>query len=190
MIKLKTLCFLLIGLCIFVKYSAAQGRTMPQSAVTVVEDIVNPETKRFESKAGNFSINISQVPTQIRIIDAEKGQEPGKQFLWQFERTAHSVMYSAFNKNDLSKALDEMNSGVRNSIGNMRGQIVSEKEISFGKYRGREFRTILPNGLNFLCRNYLVNNVGYLLTATYLDKAGEKEALEVLNSFKLLIEKK
>lgn len=184
MIKLKKLCLLLIGLFIFTNCSAAQEKVSPESS-----DKVNPETKKFESKAGNFSIDISQMPSQTRNLNPEKGQEPGKQFFWQFERTTYSVMYSAFNKDDLSIAFDEMNTGTRKSIQNG-GKLISEQENSFGKYSGREFRFILPNGVKYIQRNYLVGNVGYLLSAGYVYDEDEKEALKVLDSFKLLTEMK
>lgn len=192
MINPKTLCILLIFACIFANCSAAQEKPLPESPAKTNEssDKVNPETKRFESKAGNFSINISQAPIQTRNLDAEKGEEPGKQFIWQFERTTYTVMYSAFDNNDLSRAFDDMNSGVRKGIGRQGGKLISEKEISFGKYAGREFRSIAANGVTYIGRNYLVNDIGYLLTAGFVDEKSEKEALEVLDSFKLLTEKK
>jgi len=192
MINLKPLCLLLIFACIFTSCSSAQEKPQPESTVKLNESPakVNPETKRFESKAGNFSINVSQAPSQTRNVDPEPGKEPGKQFLWQFERTVYTVMYSEFNENDLSTALDQMNSGVRKTILRNGWQLISEKEISFGKFPGREFRCIVANGVNQIGRNYLVNNVGYLLTAAFVDEKSEKEALEVLDSFKLLTEKK
>lgn len=185
MINLKTLYLLLIFAFTFTSCSLAQEKSEPESPAKV-----NLETKRFESKAGNFSINISQTPFQTRDLKPEPGKEPGKQFLWQFERTSYGVLYSEIGENDLSTALDQMNSGVRKTILGNGWQLISEKEISFGKFPGREFRSILPNGANQIGRNYLVNNMGYLLTAAFVDEKSEKEALEVLDSFKLLTEKK
>ena len=192
MVKLKAFFTLLILSFFIVSYSSAQIRSMPglPSNTTESTDKVNPETERFESKAGNFSINISQTPFQTRNLEAEEGREPGKQFFWQFEKTVYTVMYSAFNKNDLSKAFDEMNSGGRKGIGRSGGELISEKEISFGKFPGREFRWIAANGVTYVGRNYLINDVGYLLTAGFVDEKSEKEALEVLDSFKLLNEMK
>ncbi len=192
MINLKNLCLLLVFSFIFTNCSAAQEKPSPESPTKPTEssDKVNPETKRFESKAGNFSINILQSPFQTRDLDAEKGQEPGKQFFWQFEKTVYTVMFSAFNKDDLSKAFDEMNSGGRKGIANAGAKLISEKEISFGKYKGKELRSIMPNGVTYIYRNYLVNEMGYLLSAGFVDEKSEKEALEVLDSFKLLNEKK
>jgi hypothetical protein len=181
MIDLKNLCLLLIFSFIFANCSAAQEKRSPESPTKTTEsfDRVNPETKRYESPAGNFSINIPQVSTQVRTLEAEKGQEPGKQFFWQFEKTVYTVMYSTFNEND---------SGTRNTIEKLVGKSFSEKEISLGKYKGKEFIYINSNGVKYVMRNYLVNNMGYLLTAGFVDEISEKEALAVLDSFKLLNE--
>ena len=191
MTNLKTFSYLLIFSFIFISCSAAQEKPLSELPAKTNEssDRVNPETKKFESNAGNFSINISQIPTQIRNLEPDKGREPGKQLIWQFENKVYTVLYSALDKNNLSHAFDEMNSGVRKGIGRQGGQLISEKEISFGKYLGREFRSIAANGATVIGRNYLVNDIGYLLTAGFVDKKSEKEALEVLDSFKLLNEK-
>ena len=191
MINLKTLFSLLIVSFILVNCSEAQKNSSPESHTKISEssDGINPTTKRFESNLGNFSINISQTPLQTRTIDAEKGKEPGKQFLWQFERTVYTVMYSEFNKSDYPRPFDDMNSGVRKTLLRNGSQIISENEISFKEYPAREFRYIAPNGVKQIGRNYLVNNMGYLLTAGFVDEKSEKEAIEVLDSFKLLDEK-
>jgi hypothetical protein len=191
MFNLKTLCLLFIFSCIFASCSAAQEKIQMESPDKLKESSakVNPETKRFESKEGNFSINISQVPSQFRNVEPEKGRDPGKQFFWQFERTVYTVMYSAFDKNDLSRAFDDMNTGVRKSMARQGIKLITDKEISFGKYPAREFTYVLPNGVKYVQRNYLVNDVGYLLTAGYVDEKSEKEAFEVIDSFKLLTEK-
>ncbi|MDQ6787518.1 MAG: hypothetical protein M3033_11985 [Acidobacteriota bacterium] len=192
MINLKTICFLLILSFIFINCSAAQEKPSLELPAKTNEssDRVNPDTKKFESNAGNFSINISQLPTQIRNLEPDKGRDPGKQLLWQFEKTVYTVLYSAVDKNNLSHAFDEMNSGVLKGIGRQGGQLISEKEISFGKYPGKEIRWIAADGVTVIGRNYLVNDMGYLVTAGFVDGKSEKEALEVLDSFKLLTEKK
>lgn len=191
MANLKTLCCLLIFSFIFANYSAAQQTPSPESPAKTFELSygVNPTTNKFWSSAGQFSINISQAPSQVRTLEAEKGKEPGKQFLWQSEKTVYTVLYSTINKNDLSHAFDEMNSGVRKTLLRNGSQLISENEISFGKYSGREFRYIAPNGVKQIARNYLINNIGYLITAGYVDEKGEEEVLKVLDSFKLLNEK-
>lgn len=150
--------------------------------------------KKFESKDGNFSIDIFQAPFQTRQPDPPPNDKnelkAGEQFLWRFEKTVYTVMYMEFAENELSRAFEDMNSGGRKGIARQGGRLIYEKEISFGKYPGREFRVIMPNGVTQTARNYLVGNMGYLLTAGYVDERDEKEALKILNSFKLLTEKK
>lgn len=176
--------------CFFVSYTPAQAK--PLSSPSPVPAL---ETKRFESKEGNFSIDIFQFPLQTRELDAEaarkRGLNTGKQLFWQFEKTVYTIMYDFFTPDEVanSKALDQMNSGSRMGIERRGGKIISEKDISFGKYPGTEFRVAAPNGVTHTMRNYLVNNMGYLVTAGYVDEESEKEALKVLDSFKLLTEK-
>ena len=188
----KTLFLLLISFLIFTTGSPAQEKKPAVEPAVTVEpsDRVNPQTKRFESKAGNFSIDISAAPFQTRILDPEEGRAPGKHFFWQFEKIVYTVMYSPFNKKDLAQAFTDMTSGIRKSISRMEGQFVSEKEISFGEFPGKEFIYIPPNKTKYVVRTYLVGDTGYLLTALFVDEQSEKEALEVLASFQLLTEKK
>lgn len=188
---LKSFSVLLLFSIIFANCSTAQEKTNKEltNKATELPDKVNPETKKFESKAGNFSVNISQEPFQTRVLDAEKGEEPGKQFIWKFEKTIYTIMYSEFDKNDLSTAFDDMNSGVRKAMGRQGVEITSEKEIFYKKHRGLEFHYTIQNGVKYTLRNYLIDNAGYQVVAGYVDEQSEKEALEVLNSFKLLNEK-
>lgn len=192
MIDLKNVCLLLIFAFIFVTHSAAQQKPTPKTTPAVIQpvDKVNPATKRFESKAGNFSVNISQEPTQTRALDAEKGQAAGKQFFWQSEKTVYTIMYSDFNENDLSKVFEQMNNGTRNSLEKMDGKLISERAISYGKHSGREFRYQASNGVKYVMRNFLINKTGYLVTAGYAADVDEKTVLAILDSFKLIIEKK
>ena len=192
MINLKNLYLLLIFSFIFTNCSAAQEKPSPELPTKTTEssDKVNPETKRFESKAGNFSINISQEPMQTQNINQGKGEDIIKLFLWKFEKTLYTIAFSEFNKNEVSQSFDDMNNGTRKAIGRAGSQLISEKEISFDKYSGREFIYVAQNGVKYVGRNYLVKTMGYQIVAGYVDEKSEKEALEVLDSFRLLSEKK
>lgn len=190
MINLKSLClsFLLSGL--FINCSSAQDKPLPTPSPTV-----NVEAKRFESIEGGFTINISEVPFQTRNFGTEiankKGIDVGKMFVWKSGKILYTAMYSnPFDSdgNVISQSLEEMNSGSRKAVGRKQGKIISEKSISLGQYRGTEFRYISVEGIKFVGRNYLVNSRGYQITAGYNDE-DEKEALEVLDSFKLLSDK-
>ncbi len=182
MYYLRTLALSFLSCCLLVGFAAAQKKPVPNPspAATV-------QAKRFELKEGNFSIGIFEAPFQTQNIGA--GKETIKQFLWKFEKTLYTVAYSEFNKNELIQAFNDMNSGMRKAILGAGIQLVSEKEISFGKYPGREFIYITPNGVKYVGRNYLVKTMGYQIVAGYVDEESEKEALKVLNSFQLLNEK-
>jgi hypothetical protein len=188
MTNLKSLCCLLIFSFIFANCSAAQENPSPESTTKPIEssDGVNPETKRFESKAGNFSINISQPLLMNRNVGS------GKQFGWKLEKLSFTAMYSPLFDSDGSpvQQFDQMNSGVRKGTLRQGNKVISEKEISYGKHPGREFHSISPNGVKFITRNYLINDMGYQIIGVYVDEKDEKEALEVLDSFKLLSDKK
>jgi hypothetical protein len=187
-----TLCCLLLFSFILASTLAAQEKLSLEASIKTVEltDGVNPETNRFESKAGQFSINISITPVLTRTVLPINEEEPGKQFFWKLESKSFTVMYSAFDINLLSNAFEEMNSGVRNSLRQQRVEQISEREISFETYKAREFRSVLPNGVIQIQRNYLVNKIGYLVTAGFVDEKSEKEAVEVLDSFRVIGESK
>jgi hypothetical protein len=149
--------------------------------------------KRFESQEGNFSIDISQPPSQTLNLEPETaGGKAGKHFIWKLERTGYTLMYDFFDleKGTPSEKMAQMNSGFRKGTSGKGLKLIYEKEISFGKYTGTEFRIVAPNGATQVARNYLVNNMGYLLTAAFYGEKDEKEALKILDSFKLLSEKK
>lgn len=191
MIYLKTFCLLLVFSALFTNYAAAQQKPTPTTS---------PQTKtavkKFESKEGNFSINITEAPTQTRNLASEATQKKkidvGQQFFWQFEKSVYTVMYSNPLDADggaLPLNLEEMNSGSRKGIASSGAKLVSEKAITYGKHSGTEFRTVMPNGVKYIARNYLIGKVGYLITGGYVDDKDEKTVLDVLNSFKLLVEK-
>lgn len=157
---------------------------------------VNKQTNKFESKEGNFSINISQEPFQTLNMGSEiaekKGVDVGKQFLWRFEKTVYTVMYMGpFDKdgNNMPQDWLDIEDGSRKGILNAGGKIISERSADFGKYKGMEYRYVSKEGVKFIGRIYLVNTFGYQLNGGYVDEKEEKEVLETLDSFKLLIEK-
>jgi hypothetical protein len=157
---------------------------------------VNEETKKFESKEGNFLINIPQIPTQVRNMGSEiadkKSIDVGKQFGWRLEKTSYTVMYMGpFDNdgNDLPQDWRDMDDGTRKGIPNAGAKLISEKSISYGKFQGREFRSANANGSKSIFRIYLIDTMGYQLVGSYVDDKDEKEVLGVLDSFKLLIEK-
>lgn len=191
MINLKTLylSFLLSGL--FINCSSAQDKSLPTqpSEITI-------KANRFESTEGGFTIDIFQVPIYTQNLEAEipnkKDKGVGKMFVWKSGKILYTVLYNDsldFSGSATSQNLEDFNKGVRKTVARNQGKIVSEKPISLDKYRGTEIRYIFPNGIKFICRNYLVDKRGYGVSAGYTNDMDEKEVLEVLDSFKLLINK-
>ena len=206
--NLKNLCYLLIFSFIFANCSAAQKIPSSESLTKTVEtsDRVNPVNKKFESNAGNFSINISQTPSQTRDLGTDtankKGVDVGKIFIWQFpEKALYTVMYkNAFDsdgnplepdgdsKSEDLRDLESLKLGMRRGIVNNKAKLLSENSISFNNYPGTEFRYTTSDGVKFIGRIYSVNSIGYQIVGGYKDDEAEKEVLKVLDSFKLLTE--
>lgn len=180
--NLKNLCFLFILSWTFINCSSAQDKKPID-----LSPKPNAEANKFESKEGNFSINISQPLIMNRNVGS------GKQFGWKLERISYTAMYSLEDGSDgdsKTQIFNEMNSGVRKGTLRQGNKVISEKEISYGKHPGKEFHSTSPNGVKFITRNYLINDMGYQIIGVYIDEKDEKEVLEVLDSFRLLNDKK
>lgn len=193
MTNLKSICFLLVIFYIFTGCSSAQDKKSPSASST---PILIGKAKKFESKEGNFTINLFEEPSAVRNLGTDasekKGIDVGKQYIWKFEKTLYTAMYSNpfdSNGNAMPQIFDEMLSGSRKGIARQGGKLISEKEISYGKYTGREFRYLASNGVKFVGRNYLIDKVGYQIVGAYADDKDEKEVLEILDSFKVMTEK-
>ena len=187
-------CFTFIISSLFLNCAPAQEKL--KQTTSPIDSKVNKETNKFESKEGNFSINISQEPFQTLNMGSEladkKGVDVGKLFLWRFEKTVYTVMYMGpFDRdgNDLPQDWLDIVDGSRKGILNAGGKIISERSADFGKYKGMEFRYLSKEGVKFIGRIYLVNTFGYQLNCGYAKEKDEKEVIEILDSFKLLIEK-
>jgi hypothetical protein len=147
----------------------------------------------FESTGGGFSIAIPTMPLRTLDYGSEKakakGVDAGKQFLWQFERTLYTVAYYPpvnSDGNSVSQVYEDMVSGTRKGAIRQNAKILSEKPIKIGEHRGTEFRYVSAEGVQYINRSYLVGDLGYQIVGGYMDETGEKEVLEVLNSFTLL----
>ena len=193
MFDLKTFRLLLLLTALLTVPAAAQQKPPAKTPAQTPAAAV----KKFESKEGNFSINIAAAPTQVRSLASEAAQKKridvGRQFFWQMEKSVYTVMYSNpsdADGNPLALSLEQMNAGSRKGITDSGGKLIAEKAIAYGKHKGTEFRGEMPNGVKYIGRNYLIGGVGYLVTGAYIEATREKEVLDVMNSFKILVEKK
>ena len=144
----------------------------------------------FHSYRGKFSIAISALPKQTIDKATEtakvKGVDVGKQFAWVFDHTLYSIYYTPpvdFDGNPSPQLYADIENGTRKSLLKT-SRLISEKPVTLGKYSGTEFRSVLPNGVLYITRTYLVGDRGYQLMAGYTGKEYESEALKVLESFK------
>lgn len=149
----------------------------------------------FHSYGGKFSIAISELPKQTIDRATEKakakGVDVGKQFAWLFERTLYTIYYNPPVDNDGNpspQVFADMESGSRKGLLRQNAKLISEKPIKFGEYQGTEFRYVSVEGIHFINRTFLVDDVGYQIVGGYADDIDEKNVLEVLDSFKLLKE--
>ena len=193
MANLKSLLLLVLFSGLLLNCSPAQEKLKQTSSPK--NSKVNEETKRFESKEDNFSINISHEPFQTRNMGSEiadkKGVDVGKLFVWKFEKFAYTVMYMGpydRDGNDLPQDWLDLDDGTRKGILNEGGKLISEKPFSYAKYQGREFRSLTKDEVKSITRIYLIDTMGYQMWGLYLSEKDEKEVLEVLDSFKLLKE--
>lgn len=190
--NLKNLCFLFILSWTFINCSSAQDKKPID-----LSPKPSAEANKFESKEGNFSINISQPLFQTRNLASEtfKGESlgPGKQFIWRSEKIIYTAMYSPENysdENSMTQVFNEMIIGSRKGILRQEGKLISEKDISYDKYPGKEFQYISSNGVKFIGRIYLIDKMAYQINGGYSDDKYKEEVLETLNSFRLLNNKK
>lgn len=147
MINLKTLSLSFFLSVLFINCSLAQEKTLPPPPPAM-----NVKANKFESIGGNFSINITQAPSQTRDLGTEtankKGVDVGKIFIWQFpEKALYTFMYkNAFDsdgnpleQNGDSKSqnlrdFESLKIGMRRGIANNNAKLLSEKSISFRSY--------------------------------------------------------
>jgi hypothetical protein len=168
-------------------------RNRPDQIITISGETV--EYGIFRSKGGNFSIAIPELPKQIidKATDKAKakGIDTGKQFVWVFERTLYTIYYNPpvdKDGNPYPQEYADIENGTRKGILNGGATLTSEIPLTIGKYRGTEFRYILPNGVRYISRIYLVGDMGYQVVGGYAGVEDEKKVSAVLDSFTLLKE--
>jgi hypothetical protein len=190
--RLAFVSILMAGLSI-----GAYSQTKPQEGlISVIQssgDMV--ENGIFRSINGRFSIAIPELPKQTIDKATEKakakGVDVGKQFVWVFDRTLYTIFYNPPVDNDgnpYPQVYADMEIGSRKGIHNGGATLLSEKPIALGKHQGTEFRYVLPNGVRYIGRIFLMGDIGYQVAGGYADVEDEKKVLAVLDSFRPLSE--
>jgi len=177
---------LAIGIYSQTKPNEPSGRVAPGESV---------ENGVFRSTGGGFSIDIPALAKQTIDKASEKakakGVDVGKQFVWLFERTLYTIYYNPPFDNDgnpYPQVYADLENGSRKGVIKSNAKLISETPIKFGVSQGIEFRYASAEGVHFVMRTFLVDDVGYQVVGGYADDKDEKKVLEVLDSFKLLKE--
>lgn len=176
-------------------YAAAQTPKTWPTPVPVEPTGVSIIDGKFVSESGRFSISIAEMPTSTLDFNSEanrtKGLDAGKQHIWQSGQMLYTIMYLYpidDDGNPLPHKFEDVLSGSRKGVLRNNGTILSEKLFPFGNFIGTELRYVSPTRLNLIGRLFIVDGIGYQIVGGYPD-GKEKEALAVLDSFKI-IEKK
>jgi hypothetical protein len=111
------------------------------------------------------------------------------------ENLAYSANYTEYppstvNSDNKDEADSYLKKGIAGAVANLKGKVLSEKDISIGQYPGKEVRIDYMNGVAVITmRMYLVHNKVYALqTITETKKDGNASLNKFMNSFALLVE--
>jgi hypothetical protein len=150
--------------------------------------------QEFKSEAGRFSIMTPvALQEEAKSLETEAGKINLHLFAAQLDDIAYVIAYSDYSPEAAPPGYAEkMLDGARNgTVGNTRGKLVSETNISLSGYPGREL-VIEVRGedqppTTFKGRLFMVKNRLYQVTVVApRGKAGDKLVDEFLQSFKLL----
>jgi TonB family protein len=121
--------------------------------------------REFTHEAGNFSVMMPDKPFELsQTVESEIGKIPVHTFTAQEGTLIYLAMYAEYPialdtpgtaKTSLNNARDLM-------LSKRNGKLISETEISFGKYAGRELKAKVDGGV-MRSRTYIVNQRMYML---------------------------
>src|SRR5215813_4451767 len=151
--------------------------------------------QEFKHEPGNFAVMMPGKPLEMsQTVESQIGKVPMYSFTAQEGTLNYMAMYAEYPialdtpqvaKSSLNGARDLM-------LNNRNGKLISETDVSFGKYPGRELKAKFDGGMIRL-RSYVVNQRMYMLMvmAPGDDKSKQlesKKANDFLDSFKFLRE--
>lgn len=192
MIHIKYISFVLLFCGLLTSCSSAQ-KNFPTPDLSPVEPLgASIEDGRFTSNSGGFVIGISEMPIQTLDLGSEiartKSIDAGKQYVWRFETTLYTVAYTLpvdADGNSSPHVFDDMVIGTRKGALRQNAKLLSEKPFTAGNIQGTELRYVSADGINFVNRLFIAEDVGYQVVGGYID-GKEKEVLGVIDSFKLI----
>ena len=186
-------------LIIFILAAAGLAQTKappPTSASGVPPRIILVEAwQEFKHEAGNFAVMMPGKPLEMsQTVESEIGKIPIYTFTAPEGTLSYMAMYSEYPISiDTSEAVKISLDNARDLLLSRRsGKLISETDISIGKYLGRELKAKFDGGM-LRSRTYVVNKRMYMVmavapgddTSKQLDS---KKVNDFLGSFKLLRE--
>src|SRR5215813_10703974 len=151
--------------------------------------------EEFKNEAGNFAVMMPGKPLEMsQTVESEIGKIPIYTFTAPGGTLTYIVMYAEYPISiDTSEAAKTSLDNARDLLLSRRnGKLISEADISFGKYPGRELKVKIDGGA-LRSRTYIVNHRMYIVmamtpgddTSKQLDS---KKVDDFLGSFKFLRE--
>ncbi|MCC7029456.1 MAG: hypothetical protein IT257_04055 [Chitinophagaceae bacterium] len=150
-------------------------------------------------ETGEASIQFpGKVNTESNVVDSEVGKLTMKITMYDAssEDTAENLVYGLFStiypdsvisSNKKETVPKFFRGAIDGAVKNVNGKLLSEKEITIGKYPGREIKVDFNEGQAVISmRCYLVKNVMYILQViTLTPKAGNASIAKFFDSFAL-----
>jgi hypothetical protein len=147
------------------------------------------EWKEFTSKEGHFKVVMPGTPKQQQFdTESDFGKGVLHMNSVQAGKTIYGANYCDFpaeiRKAPIKKVYDSSRDG---AVANLEGKLVGEKEITLGKYPGREIQIEVAGGKQlFRARVFLVEQRLFQVVVMGTKEAAiSKEADKFLDSFKL-----
>jgi hypothetical protein len=157
-------------------------------AVSALAD--EPKWKEFVSKPGRFKVLMPDTPEQD---SGETESDYGKGTLHMHTAQAGKALFgahytdfpAAIRKLPLKQVYDSSRDG---AVANLKGKLLSEKDVKLGKYPGREIRIEVKGGARlFRARVFLVDRRLYqVVVFGTKETATSKDADRFLSSFRLV----
>jgi len=151
--------------------------------------------QEFKHEAGNFAVMMPGKPIEMsQTVESEIGRIPIHSFTAREGTLNYMAMYAEYPISiDTSEAAKTSLDNSRDLLMLRRnGKLISESDISFGKYSGRELKAKIDGGM-LRSRTYIVNQRMYIFMAMALDDDASKQLHskkvdDFLGSFKFLRE--
>lgn len=190
---MKRSLLVLIALVLIAPVFFAQGPPPPPPPPVKPKPV--SEWQSFTSTDGNFSLLLPKTPREAKQeLQTEIGNVPMKMFSTENGIMAYLAMYADYPVIfDTPSAIKSSLDGSRDLMLSRRnGQVISERDINYGKFPGREFKAKTDQGV-LTARIILVHQRSYVLMAI-VPLANDdnfpqaKDAEKYFDSFKLLKE--